>query len=84
MGNKTVFYDKHLELGARMVEFGGWDMPVQYASIIEEHRTVRSSAGVFDVSHMGQIFVSGRQAVDFLQSVVPQDISKLKLLKAEY
>ncbi len=84
MGNKTVFYDKHLELGARMVEFGGWDMPVQYTSIIEEHRTVRSSAGVFDVSHMGQIFVSGRQAVDFLQSVVPQDISKLKLLKAEY
>ncbi len=84
MGKRTVLYNKHTALGARMVEFGGWDMPVQYTGIIEEHKTVRSFAGVFDVSHMGQIFVSGKQSVDFLQSIVPQDISKLKLLKAEY
>ena len=84
MGNKTVLYNKHIELGAKMVEFGGWDMPVQYTSIIEEHKTVRNSAGFFDVSHMGQIFVSGKQAVDFLQSIVPQDIAKLMIQKAEY
>ena len=84
MGNKTVLYNKHIELGAKMVEFGGWNMPVQYTSIIEEHKTVRNSAGVFDVSHMGQIFVSGKQAVDFLQSIVPQDIAKLMIQKAEY
>lgn len=84
MSKRTVFYDKHIQLGARMVEFGGWDMPVQYTSIIEEHKTVRNSVGVFDVSHMGQIFVSGKQAVDFLQSIVPQDIAKLKPSKAVY
>ena len=84
MGKKTVFYNKHVQLGAKIVEFGGWDMPVQYTGIIDEHKTVRNSAGVFDVSHMGQIFVSGKQSLDLLQSIVPQDISKLKLLKAEY
>ena len=84
MGKKTVFYNKHLELGAKIVEFGGWDMPVQYSGIIDEHRAVRSSVGLFDVSHMGQIFVKGEQALDFLQSVVPQDLSKLPLNKAIY
>ena len=84
MGKKTVFYNKHLELGAKIVEFGGWDMPVQYSGIIDEHRAVRSSVGLFDVSHMGQIFVKGEQALEFLQSVVPQDLSKLLLNKAIY
>lgn len=84
MGKKTVFYNKHLELGAKIVEFGGWDMPVQYSGIIDEHRAVRNSVGLFDVSHMGQIFVKGEQALDFLQSVVPQDLSKLPLNKAIY
>lgn len=84
MGQKTVFYDKHKELGAKMVEFGGWEMPVQYSGIIEEHKAVRYSAGVFDVSHMGQVFVSGLDSLKFLQKIVPQDISKLKDGKAEY
>lgn len=84
MGKKTVFYNKHLELGAKIVEFGGWDMPVQYSGIIDEHRAVRNSVGLFDVSHMGQIFVKGEQALEFLQSVVPQDLSKLPLNKAIY
>lgn len=84
MGKKTVFYDKHIELGAKIVEFGGWDMPVQYSGIIDEHKAVRASAGVFDVSHMGQIFVEGQQALDFLQSIVPQDLSKLPASKAIY
>lgn len=84
MGQKTVFYNKHLSLGARMVEFGGWDMPVQYSGIIDEHKTVRTSAGLFDVSHMGQVFVSGKDALKFLQKIVPQDISKLYDSKAVY
>lgn len=84
MGQKTVFYDKHKELGAKMVEFGGWEMPVQYSGIIEEHKSVRQSAGVFDVSHMGQVFISGADSLRFLQKIVPQDISKLKDGKAEY
>ena len=84
MGKRTVFYNKHIELGAKMVEFGGWDMPVQYTGIIEEHKTVRNSAGLFDVSHMGQFFIGGKQSLAFLQSLVPQDISKLKITKAEY
>ena len=52
MGQKTIFYDKHIEMGARMVEFGGWEMPVQYTSIIDEHKNVRKNAGLFDVSHI--------------------------------
>jgi len=84
MSKRTIFYDKHISLGARMVEFGGWDMPVQYTSIIEEHKTVRNSAGLFDVSHMGQVFVSGNDALKFLQKIVPQDISKLTDSKAVY
>ena len=84
MGKKTVLYDEHIKLGAKIVEFGGWDMPVQYSGIIDEHKTVRAAAGLFDVSHMGQIFVSGKDSLAFLQKVVPQDISKLQLSKAVY
>jgi len=67
-----------------MVEFGGWDMPVQYSGIIEEHNAVRNSVGLFDVSHMGQVFVSGSDSLKFLQKIVPQDISKLTDSKAVY
>ena len=84
MGKKTILYDKHIQLGAKMVEFGGWEMPVQYSGIIDEHKTVREKAGLFDVSHMGQVFVSGKDALAFLQKIVPQDISKLTDKKAVY
>ena len=67
----------HRQLGARMVDFGGWDMPVQYSGVINEHLTVRSAAGLFDVSHMGEIEVSGAQAFDFLQYATTNDVSKL-------
>ena len=67
----------HRQLGARMVDFGGWDMPVQYAGVIAEHLTVRSAAGIFDVSHMGEIEVSGPQALDFLQYAMTNDVSML-------
>ena len=81
---KTPLYKKHIDLGAKMVEFGGWEMPVQYSGIIDEHNTVRNFAGLFDVSHMGQVFVSGNDALTFLQKIVPQDISNLSVGKAVY
>lgn len=81
---RTYLYNDHIKLGARMVDFAGWDMPVQYSSIIEEHNNVRNNAGLFDVSHMGEIFVSGKDALPFLQTLVPQDISKIIEKKAKY
>ena len=84
MTKQTFLHDKHVQLGAKMVDFAGWSMPVQYSSIIEEHKTVREKAGLFDVSHMGEVFVSGKDAMEFLNSVVPQDISKLDYEKDVY
>lgn len=84
VGKQTVLYNIHKKLGAKMVEFGGWDMPVQYSGIIDEHNTVRNQVGLFDVSHMGQIFVSGNDSMSFLQRIVPQDISKLNIGSAIY
>ncbi len=84
MTKQTFLHDKHVELGARMVDFAGWHMPVQYSSIIEEHKTVRENVGLFDVSHMGEVFVSGKDALAFLNKIVPQDISKLAYEKAVY
>ena len=81
---KTYLYNNHVKLGAKMVDFAGWDMPVQYTSIIEEHNNVRNNAGLFDVSHMGEVFISGADSVPYLQSLVPQDISKLVDSKAVY
>lgn len=84
MTKETFLHDKHVQLGAKMVDFAGWHMPVQYTSIIEEHKTVRENVGLFDVSHMGEVFVSGKDALEFLNSIVPQDISKLVYEKAVY
>ena len=84
MTKETFLHDKHLKLGAKMVDFAGWHMPVQYTSIIEEHKTVRENVGLFDVSHMGEVFVSGKDSLAFLQKIVPQDISKLAYEKAVY
>ncbi len=84
MTKETYLHDKHVALGARMVDFAGWHMPVQYTSIIEEHKTVRENVGLFDVSHMGEVFVSGKDSLAFLQKIVPQDISKLAYEKAVY
>ena len=84
MTKETYLHEKHIQLGAKMVDFAGWHMPVQYTSIIEEHKTVRESVGLFDVSHMGEVFVSGKDALEFLNKIVPQDISKLNYEKAVY
>src|SRR5690554_8145112 len=67
MGLRTPLYDSHLATGARMVDFGGWDMPLHYGSQIEEHHQVRREAGIFDVSHMGVVDITGADATAFLQ-----------------
>jgi glycine hydroxymethyltransferase len=74
---RTVLYDLHLELGARMVPFAGWEMPVRYKSVLEEHNAVREAAGLFDVTHMGVFQVEGPDGMAFLDSVVSNDISAL-------
>ncbi len=60
---RTPLYDKHLAAGGRIVDFAGWEMPVQYGGILEEHRTVRDACGMFDISHMGELFASGPSVV---------------------
>ncbi|MEW6064438.1 MAG: glycine cleavage system aminomethyltransferase GcvT [Bacillota bacterium] len=75
---RTPLYNVHVAAGAKMVEFGGWLMPVQYEGILKEHQAVRSAAGLFDVSHMGEIRISGQGARDFLQKLVTNDVSRLK------
>ncbi|MEJ2567356.1 MAG: glycine cleavage system aminomethyltransferase GcvT, partial [candidate division WOR-3 bacterium] len=82
--NITPLYKKHLELEAYMVDFAGYRMPMQYSSIFEEVKAVRDSAGLFDVSHMGDIEVSGEQATEFINYLVTFDISKLKKFQAKY
>jgi aminomethyltransferase len=81
---KTAFHHIHQKLGAKMVAFGGYDMPVLYTGIIEEHRAVRSSVGVFDVSHMGEFEIRGPGAADFLQRMTINDVSILSDGKAQY
>lgn len=81
---KTPLYDEHLKLGARMVEFAGWAMPVQYKGLREEHDCVRSAVGLFDVSHMGEIFVRGEKALDCLEWLTTNHVAKLKAGEAHY
>ena len=84
MTKETFLHDKHVQLGAKMVDFAGWDMPVQYSSIIDEHKTVREAVGLFDVSHMGEVIVYGEDALPYLNKLVPQDVTKLVDSKAVY
>ena len=62
MNRRTPLYDRHVSGGARMVDFAGWEMPVQYGGILEEHRAVRENCGIFDISHMGEFLIRGREA----------------------
>lgn len=80
----TPFTQKHIELGAKMAEFAGYNMPISYSSINEEHHTVRKNAGVFDVSHMGEFILKGEKALDLIQRVTTNDASKLTAGKAQY
>jgi aminomethyltransferase len=81
---RTPLHGLHVELGARMVPFAGYEMPVQYSSIIEEHRTVRNAVGIFDLSHMGEIEVRGEEAVAFLRHAVVSDPAALAVGQAQY
>ncbi|MCL2678484.1 MAG: glycine cleavage system aminomethyltransferase GcvT [Clostridiales bacterium] len=73
---KTALYDQHVALGGKIIDFGGWALPVQFKGIIEEHLTVRRRAGLFDVSHMGEILVEGPDALDFVQYLVTADVAR--------
>lgn len=84
MVKRTKFYSVHKALNAKIVEFAGYEMPISYSSIISEHKIVRSSVGVFDVSHMGQIFVKGANALQFVQKVTVNDASKLFKGRVQY
>lgn len=81
---RTPLYNEHLNLKARMVPFGGWEMPVQYSGVMDEHRCVRTRVGLFDVSHMGQFFISGTKAAEFLNSMTTNDIDKLYDGRCQY
>lgn len=77
MGQRTPLYDQHLALGAKMVDFGGWDMPLHYGSQVEEHHQVRRDCGVFDVSHMTVVDVRGADAKAYLQRLLANDVDRL-------
>lgn len=81
---RTPLYESHRRAGARLVDFAGWEMPVQYAGVIEEHRAVRNAAGLFDVSHMGEVLVKGAGAEAFLQGLTPNDVAKLQPGRSHY
>ncbi|MDE2060019.1 MAG: glycine cleavage system aminomethyltransferase GcvT [candidate division NC10 bacterium] len=81
---RTPLFEVHRQLGARMVAFGGWEMPVQYAGILEEHRAVREQAGLFDVSHMGEIEITGPGALEAVQYLTPNDASRLSVGEVQY
>ena len=74
---KTALYDIHTQLGAKMVEFAGYWMPVQYKGVIDEHKRVRSTVGIFDVSHMGEFFIQGEKAAEYLQKMTINDVTKM-------
>ena len=81
---KTPFYEIHKKSGAKLIDFGGFEMPVQYTTIRKEHNAVRNGVGIFDVSHMGEIYVTGDHALDFIQKITVNDASKLEPGKAQY
>src|SRR5678815_5134782 len=81
---KTPLHARHCRSNARMVSFGGWEMPVEYSGITAEHNAVRQRAGIFDVSHMGEIEIAGRNALDAVQRISSNDASKLQPGQAQY
>src|ERR1041384_2137858 len=77
MLKRTALFETHRKLGGKLIEFGGWEMPVQYTSITDEHLAVRNAAGIFDISHMGEVTVSGADAEAFLNKLLTNDARKL-------
>ncbi len=81
---RTRLFERHKALGAKMVDFSGWEMPIQYTSITEEHNAVRNKAGIFDISHMGQVYVTGPDAFPFLQNLTTNDLKRAAMGKGIY
>lgn len=81
---RTPLFESYKEYGGKTIDFGGWELPVQFSSIKAEHEAVRTKAGLFDVSHMGEVLISGEGALDYLQHLVTNDVSKLKTGQAQY
>ena len=84
MAKRTPLYDVHVELGGKIVDFAGYELPVQYSSILAEHEAVRNNVGLFDVSHMGQFFISGDNAREWINNIIPNGIRKLQPLRIRY
>lgn len=84
MSRRTPLYKKHVDLNAKIIDFGGFEMPVHYSSIKKEHTAVRTSVGLFDISHMGEFMISGPEALKFIQKITVNDASKLQPGKAQY
>ncbi len=84
MARRTPLYEAHVAAGARIVEFAGWDLPVQYAGVVQEHQAVRERAGLFDVSHMGEVSVRGPEALALLQRITCNDVARLSPGRAQY
>ncbi|WP_010287873.1 glycine cleavage system aminomethyltransferase GcvT [Kurthia massiliensis] len=81
---RTPLFDSYAKFGGKTIDFGGWELPVQFSSIKEEHAAVRGSAGLFDVSHMGEVFVEGSGALQYLQKLVTNDVSKVAIDQTQY
>lgn len=81
---RTRFFECHQKYGARIIEFFGWQMPLEFRGIFDEHLAVRTAAGLFDVSHMGEILIEGKEALEFVQVLTPNDASRLEINQAQY
>lgn len=84
MLKRTALYEEHVRMGGRLIDFGGWELPVQYSGVMEEHETCRTAAGLFDVSHMGEVHVEGADAERYLNYLVTNNVSKLAIGQAQY
>src|SRR2546429_964773 len=81
---RTPLFSAHQKLGGKLIEFGGWEMPVQYTSISDEHLAVRNAAGIFDISHMGEVLLTGPSAEGFLNQLLTNDLRKLAVGQGQY
>ena len=81
---RTPLFDSYAQFGGKTIDFGGWELPVQFSSIKEEHAAIREAAGLFDVSHMGEVFVEGPGSLAYLQKLVTNDVSKIAIDQTQY
>src|SRR5271155_1038285 len=84
MLKRTPLFEEHQKLGGRLIDFGGWELPVQYSGLMDEHLACRSAAGLFDVSHMGEVHVEGPASESFLNYLVTNNVAKIAIGQAQY